>query len=40
LSPKLHAQLVTWPVVALLKVTVVGAVPLDGLAPKLTTGGA
>jgi hypothetical protein len=30
---------VTWPVVELPKVTVVGAVPLPGLALKATTGG-
>ena len=38
-SPKFHDQLVTWPVVVLLKLTVVGAVPLPGLPLKVTTVG-
>ena len=39
-SPKLQAQLVTCPVVVLVNATLSGAIPLLGLAPKLTTGAA
>ena len=38
-SPKVHAQLVTLPVVVSAKVTVSGATPLAGLIVKFATGG-